>query len=282
MITRFAPSPTGELHLGHALAAWIAYDEAQRHGGSMLLRFEDIDTTRVREEFYAAIEHDLRWLGISWQGTPWRQRDRGKVYDAALARLRDMGVIYPCFCTRKEIAMMAQAPQQGDGQEGLLYPGTCRHMPEKEREQRMAQAGSWAWRLDATRAAEVCGALTWHDRARGQVDVDATLLGDVVIARKDIGVSYHLAVVVDDAAQEVSLVTRGADLFASTHVHVLLQKMLHLPQPQYWHHPLVCDEQGKRLAKRDQSMSLSHLRAQGLTPAQVKEKAKEAMRNMEF
>lgn len=269
MITRFAPSPTGELHLGHALAAWIAYDTARRNGGEMLLRFEDIDTTRVREEFYAAIEHDLHWLGISWSGIAWRQRERATEYQKALDRLRDMGMVYPCFCTRKEIAMMAQAPQQGDGQEGIVYPGTCRHLSENERAQRMAASVSWAWRLDAQRAADACGRMTWEDQRRGCIEVDAGLLGDVVIARKDIGVSYHLAVVIDDAAQSVTHVTRGEDLFASTHVHVLLQKMLDLPQPQYWHHPLVCDEQGKRLAKRDQSMSLRHLREQGLTPAQA-------------
>lgn len=269
MITRFAPSPTGHLHLGHALAAWIAFDVAQREGGSMLLRFEDIDITRVREEYYAAIEDDLRWLGISWHGTPWRQRDRGHVYDAALARLRDLGMVYPCFCTRKEIAMMASAPQQGDGQEGILYPGTCRTLSEEECLQRMAQSSSWAWRLDAHQAVAACGVLSWNDRRKGKVLLDATRLGDVVIARKDIGVSYHLAVVVDDAAQDVSLVTRGEDLWASTHVHVMLQRLLNLPQPQYEHHALVCDANGKRLAKRDEAMSLRQMRAAGISPEEI-------------
>lgn len=269
MITRFAPSPTGYLHLGHALAARVAYELARENGGHMLLRFEDIDVTRVRPEFYDAIEEDLRWLGIVWQGTPWRQLDRAASYQTALQQLQSLDVMYPCFCTRKEIAMMTRAPQQGDGLDGPLYPGTCRNLSDDEKQLRIARGDRWAWRLDAEKAAQLCGPLQWSDRRFGVCDFDPQLLGDVVIARKDIGVSYHLAVVVDDAAQEVTWVTRGEDLLTSTHVHVMLQHLLGLPQPQYWHHELACDEQGKRLAKSDDALSLRSLRESGVSAADV-------------
>ncbi len=269
IITRFAPSPTGWLHLGHALAAWVAYDIAKQHGGRMLLRFEDIDVTRVRKEYYAAIEEDLRWLGIEWHGIAWRQIDRADVYQSALEKLRNLGVLYPCFCTRREIAQMVQAPQQGDGLEGQLYPGLCRHLNQDEREARMNGGDRWAWRLDAAVAGKICGGLTWQDQRFGLQSLDPGALGDVVIARKDIGVSYHLAVVVDDAEQEVSIVTRGDDLFASTHVHVMLQHLLDLPQPEYYHHALVCDEGGRRLAKRHDSLALRQMRESGVSAADV-------------
>lgn len=269
MITRFAPSPTGYLHLGHALAAWVAYDLAKQQGGEMLLRFEDIDSTRARPEFYEAIEEDLAWLGITWSGTPWRQLDRTDAYQAALVQLQTLGVLYPCFCTRKEIALMTSAPQRDDGLEGVIYPGICRHLTEREKQQRFDHGDRWAWRLDAQKAALLCGPLRWCDHRFGECLLDAHLLGDVVIARKDIGVAYHLAVVVDDAAQHVTWVTRGEDLLASTHVHVMLQKLLGLPQPQYWHHPLVCDEQGKRLAKRNDALSLRAMREAGVSPTEV-------------
>ncbi len=272
MITRFAPSPTGYLHLGHALAAWVAYDLAKRHGGEMLLRFEDIDVTRVRPEFYEAIEEDLSWLGITWSGVPWRQLDRADAYQAALDQLQTLGVLYPCFCTRKEIAMMTSAPQLDDGLEGVIYPGTCRHLTESEIQQRIKRGDRWAWRLDAAKAVQLCGPLSWCDHRFGECVLDPQLLGDVVIARKDIGVAYHLAVVVDDAAQNVTWVTRGDDLLASTHVHVMLQKLLGLPHPHYWHHPLVVDEHGKRLAKRHDAMSLRAKREGGASPVEVIER----------
>jgi glutamyl-Q tRNA(Asp) synthetase len=272
MITRFAPSPTGYLHLGHALAAWIAYDWAKKQGGSMLLRFEDIDVSRVREPYYAAIEEDLAWLGISWNGTPWRQTHRTQAYQVALQSLRDLGVLYPCFCTRKEIAQMTSAPQQDAGMEEPLYPGLCRQLTEAQRRQRIENCERWAWRLDAAKAHSLCGPLAWIDHRFGEENLDATLMGDVVIARKDIGVAYHLAVVVDDAAQGITCVTRGEDLRHSTHVHVMLQKLLGLPRPQYWHHPLACDAQGKRLAKRHDALSLRTMRAAGVTAEQVLER----------
>lgn len=269
MITRFAPSPTGYLHLGHALAAWVAYDLAKQQGGEMLLRFEDIDVTRVRSEFYEAIEEDLTWLGITWSGVPWRQLARTDAYQAALEQLQNLGVLYPCFCTRKEIALMTSAPQRDDGLEGVVYPGICRHLTESGKQQRIDRGDRWAWRLDAQKAAQLCGPLHWSDHRFGECVLDPHLLGDVVIARKDIGVAYHLAVVVDDAGQEVTWVTRGEDLLASTHVHVMLQKLLGLPQPQYWHHPLVCDEHGKRLAKRNDALSLRAMREAGVSPSEV-------------
>ncbi len=272
MITRFAPSPTGDLHLGHALAAWIAFDLAKRNGGEMLLRFEDIDVTRVRSEFYDAIEEDLSWLGITWSGVPWRQLDRTDAYQAALEKLQTLGVLYPCFCTRKEIAMMTSAPQRDDGLEGVLYPGICRNLTESEKQQRIKRGDRWSWRLDAAKATQLCGPLSWHDHRFGESMLDPQMLGDVVIARKDIGVSYHLAVVVDDAAQNVTWVTRGEDLLSSTHVHVMLQKLLGVPQPRYWHHSLVCDEQGKRLAKRHDALSLRAMREGGVSPIEVIER----------
>lgn len=267
-ITRFAPSPTGELHLGHALAAKVAWDEAQNSGGTFLLRWEDIDTTRCRENYVAATEDDLRWLGFSWPQPVWRQSARMAHYAAALERLRGMDLLYPCFCTRQEIAAAASAPQ---GPEGPVYPGTCRHLAESVRRERMASAGApWAWRLDAARAMAAAGQLEWRDRRHGWFKVDLSAPGDVVLARKDVPVSYHLAVTVDDAAQGVTLVTRGRDLLSATHIHRLLQALLDLPVPEWRHHGLVLDENGRRLAKRDAARSLRHLReSAGWTPAEV-------------
>ena len=273
VITRFAPSPTGQLHLGHAYAARVAYEYARERGGEMLLRFEDIDFTRVRDEYYQQIENDLHWLGINWPHQPWRQSTRGEIYRDALQQLINAAVVYPCFCTRKEIvrelAAMANAPQQGDLLEGPLYPRTCRMISLDEREQRMAEGMSYAWRLDAEKARMMCGALFFTDLNHGLISVDHTLLGDVVIARKDIGASYHLAVVCDDAAQQVTHVTRGQDLLAATHVHCMLQSLLQLPQPTYIHHALVYDVEGKRLAKRHDALSLKKMRDDGMSPADI-------------
>jgi glutamyl-Q tRNA(Asp) synthetase len=273
VITRFAPSPTGFLHLGHAYAARVAYDYARESAGEMLLRFEDIDFTRVRDEYYQQIEDDLHWLGIAWAHQPWRQSTRGEIYREALQQLIDAAVVYPCFCTRKEIvreiAAMANAPQQGDLLEGPLYPGTCQLLTLHEREQRMGEGQSYAWRLDAEKARRISGALFFTDHNHGVIPVNYALLGDVIIARKDIGASYHLAVVCDDAAQQVTHVTRGEDLLAATHVHRILQSLLQLPQPNYIHHALIHDEAGKRLAKRHDALSLKKMRADGMTPKEV-------------
>ncbi len=265
MVSRFAPSPTGRLHLGHALSARLAWEAARQVGGQFLLRFEDIDHTRVRPEFYAAIEEDLLWLGLDWDGEPLRQLDRLEAYQNGLEELKRLGVLYPCFCTRRELALTA--PQEGD--EVAVYQGRCRNLTLLEREESMAKGGSYCWRLASGKAFELTGALDFTDKDRGRISVDARLLGDVVLARKDIATSYHLAVVLDDAFQGVTQVVRGEDLLESTHVHRILQKLLGLPEVVYEHHRLVADEQGKRLAKRHDALALSKLREEGVTQGEV-------------
>ncbi len=269
--TRFAPSPTGRLHLGHVLAARVADALArQSPAGKFLLRFEDIDAPRVREIYYQNIIEDLEWLGLHWDEMPLRQTTRTAAYEAALARLLGKSLVYPCFCTRREIqdewANMAAAPQ---GPEGPLYPGTCRRLAASEREAKIAAGTPHAWRLDSQLAATITGPLTFHDLRFGTLAANPGLLGDVVLARKDIGTAYHLAVVVDDAFQQITHVTRGEDLLPSTHVHRLLQVLLELPEPEYLHHPLVLDEQGKRLAKRHDALAIAALRESGQTAAEV-------------
>jgi len=256
MKTRFAPSPTGLLHLGHALAAQVAYERAREGHGQFLLRFEDIDHTRVREEYYAQIEDDLRWLGFDWSGSPIRQSERLAHYHEALETLKALGLVYPCFCTRREISEIANAPQ---GSEGPLYPGTCRSLSNAAISQRSLTTEP-AWRLDSEK---VTSQLTFTDRINGEVKVDPSLLGDVILARKDIGTSYHLAVVVDDAAQEITHVTRGHDLLPSAHVHRILQDLLGYPEPQYEHHRLIHDPAGERLAKRNDAASIKEMREAG-------------------
>jgi len=269
--TRFAPSPTGRIHLGHVLAARVASDLArQSPDGRFLLRFEDIDAPRVREEYYSGIEEDLTWLGLQWDGEPLRQTSRTAAYEVALERLREMGLVYPCFCTRREIqeewANMAAAPQ---GPEGPVYPGICRRLTHDDSQEKIAAGIPHAWRLDSEAAFAVTGPLTFHDLRFGCIPVNPSLLGDVVLARKDIGSAYHLAVVVDDAFQEITHVTRGEDLLASTHVHRLLQVLLGLPEPVYHHHPLVVDQEGKRLAKRCDALSVAAMRDSGMTAGEV-------------
>ena len=271
MTTRFAPSPTGRLHLGHAYAALVAHDLARREEGRFLLRFEDIDHTRVRPEYYEGIEEDLRWLGIAWDDDPIRQSDRLGTYQGALGQLRERGVLYPCFCTRRdineEISRIANAPH---GPEGPLYPGTCRALGKSERADRIAAGESHAWRLDPTRAAECTGALSFEDDRLGSHRVDPALLGDVILARKDIATSYHLAVVVDDSAQGITHVTRGEDLLAATHVQRLLQGLLDFPAPRYLHHELIRDDAGQRLATRHDALALALLRESGLSPEEIR------------
>jgi glutamyl-Q tRNA(Asp) synthetase len=280
--TRFAPSPTGRLHLGHVLAARVAFSLARNSAaGLFLLRHEDIDGPRVREEFYLGIEQDLEWLELEWNGDALRQTTRSDVYEIALASLRAKGLAYPCFCTRREIqdewARMATAPQ---GPEGLPYPGTCRKLTATEQQTKLNSGIPHAWRLDSRKAAEFSGPLTFRDLRFGEIPVAADLLGDVVLARKDIGSAYHLAVVVDDAFQKITHVTRGEDLLPSTHVHRLLQVLLGLPEPIYLHHPLMRDEAGKRLAKRDESRSIAALREKGMSAAEVLALTDEALRTV--
>jgi glutamyl-Q tRNA(Asp) synthetase len=268
--TRFAPSPTGRLHLGHVLAAQVAHSLARDVGGVFLLRHEDIDGPRVREAFYQGIEEDLEWLGLKWDGAPLRQTQRTAAYVVALESLRARRLIYPCFCTRREIqeewARIGAAPQ---GPESAIYPGTCRQLTSEQRLEKIHSGTAYAWRLDASMASALAGPLTFQDSRFGEILVDPQLLGDVVLARKDIGTAYHLAVVVDDAFQEITHVTRGEDLLSSTHVHRLLQALLDLPEPCYFHHPLLLDHQGKRLAKRNDSLAIATLRGGGTSPAEV-------------
>lgn len=277
--TRFAPSPTGRLHLGHAYSAKVARDFAKARGGEFLLRHEDIDGSRVREEFYTGIEEDLRWLGLDWDGEALRQTSRREAYEEALAKLRAAGLVYPCFCTRREIqdewARMGAAPQ---GPEGPVYPGICRDLAGDECEERITSGDAHAWRLDGIAAAETTGPLAFHDLRFGKQHVDPALLGDVVLARKDIGCAYHLAVVVDDAFQEITHVIRGEDLLTATHVHRSLQCLLGLPEPVYLHHALAVDGTGRRLAKRHDSLAIATLREQGRTPEEVLAMAEAAAR----
>jgi len=269
--TRFAPSPTGRLHLGHAHSALFAWDCARKAGGRFLLRMEDIDPVRCRPEFETAIREDLAWLGLEWDGAVRRQSEHFDDYRQALARLEAQALLYPCFCTRKDIQdEVARAGHAPHGPDGLLYPGTCRHLASAERAERIAAGQGFALRLDMRAAIERMGPLSWHDRRAGPVAARPEEFGDVVLARKDTPTSYHLAVTVDDAVQGVTLVTRGEDLFAATHVHRLLQALLDLPVPAYAHHRLLTDASGKRFAKRDQALTLAALRASGKNPAEIR------------
>jgi glutamyl-Q tRNA(Asp) synthetase len=243
LISRFAPSPTGRLHLGHAWSALLAHDLARAGNGRFLLRIEDIDATRCRPEFTDAIYEDLRWLGLNWDGDVMIQSERKAIYRDALAQLDSMGLVYRCTCARAEV---------GEGR----YPGTCRGLGQTH----------GAWRLDMAKAVALAGPLTWYDRDRGEIIADPRTEGDIIIARKDIGTSYHLAVVIDDAAQGITHVVRGLDLFSATHVHRLLQALLGLPTPHYQHHRLIIGSDGTRLAKRKQSPALAALREQGINP----------------
>jgi len=260
------------LHLGHAFAA----QTAALAGTRFLLRIEDIDNTRTREDFVSAIFEDLGWLGLRWEMPVLRQSARMDAYRAALARLEGMGLLYPCFCTRKEIAdEIARASDAPQGPEGALYPGTCRGLCESARAEKIASGASYALRLDAQAAARCAGALSFHEQGAGPcgehglIAVDPLLFGDVVLARKDTPASYHLAVVVDDAFQGVSLVTRGNDLFAAAHVQRVLQALLGLPEPAYAHHRLVLDADGRKFSKRDKSVTLRQLRESGIEASEV-------------
>jgi len=270
LTTRFAPSPTGHLHLGHALSARFAVDLATALGGRALLRIDDLDQTRARDHYRADLEEDLAWLGLRFDGPVRVESDHFDAYAEALERLRGMGVLYPCICTRKEIQAEIEASGAAPhGADGPLYPGLCRGRQAQQIADHVAAGGPVAWRLDAAAAIDRTGPLTWWDALAGRQSVDVAVFGDVVLGRKDIGSSYHLAVVVDDAATGVSHVTRGADLFDSTAIHRLLIALLDLPVPMWVHHPLVTDPTGRRLAKRDGARSLRQLRSEGWTPGAI-------------
>ena len=271
IVTRFAPSPTGFLHVGHAYAALTAYRTAERSGGRFLLRIEDIDTARSRREYEQAIKDDLNWLGLAFEEPVRRQSEHFADYAAALRALDERGLLYPCFCTRKEIAEeIARAAEAPHGPDGPLYPGTCRRLSAEVREARMAAGESYALRLDVEKAAAVVARpLTFMEQGAGPAGESGeqvarpALFGDVVLARKDLPASYHLAVVVDDALQGVTLVTRGNDLFHATHLHRLLQACLGYEPPAYAHHRLILDASGRKFSKRDRSVTLESLRRAG-------------------
>ncbi|WP_116131155.1 tRNA glutamyl-Q(34) synthetase GluQRS [Tropicimonas sp. IMCC34043] len=278
MKTRFAPSPTGPLHLGHAYSALLAHRLARDAGGTFLLRIEDIDQGRARPEWDAQIFDDLRWLGLDWPRPVLRQSDRLPAYRAALSALWDRGLLFPCTCRRRDIEAAASAPQEGagpvHGPDGLVYPGTCRGA-----DRRGPLPADAVLRLDMRKAAEAVGEVGFVEEGSGPGAEHGSIgvlpdtlihqIGDVVLGRRDMGTSYHLSVVVDDAHQGITHVVRGQDLFDATAIHVLLQALLGLPTPRYHHHALIRDAAGRRLAKRDDARALATYRAEGLTPLDI-------------
>jgi glutamyl-Q tRNA(Asp) synthetase len=276
---RFAPSPNGFLHLGHAYSALLNFDLARAHNGRFLLRIEDIDATRCRPEYEAAIYEDLAWLGLAWEEPVRRQSERFAAYRAALARLDDQSLVHASFESRAEIAQLVRArevrgpwPRDPDG--APLYPGSARQLSAEERARRIAAGEPYALRLDMAAAVARAGALTWReqdaDGGIARIAADPAVWGDVVLARKETPTSYHLSVVVDDAAQGITDVVRGRDLYAATAVHRLLQTLLALPQPVYRHHSLILDADGQKLSKSTQATGLRELRAGGATPTDIR------------
>lgn len=273
-VTRFAPSPTGPLHLGHAYSAMLAHDMTRAESGVFLLRIEDIDQSRARPQWEEQIYNDLRWLGVTWDGPVLRQSQRLDAYTGALDTLWRQGLLYQCDCNRRDILDAAQAPQEGvptHGPDGLIYPGTCRHKHPRTG----SRSSAAALRLDMAAAlakidAELVYSETGEQPGRIEVKNPTHTIGDIVLGRRDMGTSYHLSVVVDDAAQGVTHVLRGADLAEATGIHVVLQHLLDLPTPAYHHHRLIRDDSGKRLAKRDDARAISKYRAEGATPDDIR------------
>jgi glutamyl-Q tRNA(Asp) synthetase len=275
LVTRFAPSPTGELHLGSAYSAWTGWHRAREAAGRYLVRIEDTDIRRCKREYETAILADLKWLGFTWDGQVRRQSDHFADYGKVLDQLDARGLLYPCFCSRADIAASASAPH---GPDGPLYPGTCRHLSVQERRDRIAAGHELCMRIDAEKAARQAGPYHFVDETRGRIEGLPRLMGDFVIARKDTPTSYHLSVTVDDHLQGVTLVTRGEDVFPSTHVHGLLQKLLGYDPPLYAHHRLLTDASGRRFAKRDRDMTIRAMREAGMTPQEVVDRALAAAR----
>ncbi|PZP46685.1 MAG: tRNA glutamyl-Q(34) synthetase GluQRS [Azospirillum brasilense] len=275
VVTRFAPSPTGYLHLGHVRSALQGWRAARQAGGRFLLRIEDIDPTRCRPEYRAAIEEDLRALGLGWDGPVRVQSGHLPEYRRILDILARRGLLYPCFCTRaeiaREIARSGAAPHPGEtGPEGPVYPGTCRRLDPAERARRLSAGEPHALRLDMAAAlATLDGRLSYEEQGDGRVCCEPARFGDVVLARKDAPASYHLCVTHDDALQGVTLVTRGEDLRAATDIHRLLQALMGWPEPRYAHHPLLLGPDGKRLAKRDGAKPVRELLRDGLSPREI-------------
>lgn len=269
LVTRFAPSPTGRLHKGHAYSALLAFGRARDEGGRFLLRIEDIDTVRCRNEFVAGIFEDLKWLGLTWEEPVRRQSEHFADYQNALDRLKAMGLVYPCFCTRKDIQREIDAAETAPhGPDGPIYPGICRG--REDANTHLADGAPHAWRLNLEAAlAHVGEQLVWQDEIRGTIKATPKELGDVVLARKDTPTSYHLSVVVDDALQGITHIIRGEDLFHATHIHVVLQKLLGYETPIYQHHGLLLDEHGERFAKRNKSVTLESMRKAGVQPTDL-------------
>jgi len=269
-VTRFAPSPTGRLHLGHAYSALLAYQTARKNSGRFLLRIEDIDTTRCKPEFEQAIYQDLAWLGLTWVHPVRRQSDHFDDYQKAIATLKEKDLLYPCFCSRKEIRKeIKNSTNAPHGPEGPLYPGICRNLQPAQQAEKIASGLSFALRLDVAKGLVLINCPLAFSEKGEDIKADPASLGDVVIARKDVMTSYHLSVVVDDHLQGVSHVIRGQDLLHTTHIHRLLQALLGFAAPQYHHHGLLAGPDGKRFAKRDQSLTLKSLREDGNTIADV-------------
>jgi glutamyl-Q tRNA(Asp) synthetase len=258
LTTRFAPSPTGRLHLGHAYSAVLGHARARERGGKFLVRIEDLDPTRSRPEFVDSIFEDLRWLGLDWDEPLLVQSERSGVYEAALRRLRDQGLVYPCFCTRADIAAALEAPH---GCAAAHYPGTCRGLADDPHRR---TSTPHSWRLDAAKALAIAGLPSWIEAGGRRFESRREDFDDVILARKDAPAAYHLACVTDDAASGITLVTRAADLRPSTPVQRLLQMLLGLPEPAYLHHPLVAHAGGRRLAKRDLAPTLAAMREAGI------------------
>ncbi len=274
-VFRFAPSPNGYLHLGHALSAFINFDSAQKTGGRMLLRIEDIDAARCRPEFETAIAEDLAWLGLAWEQPVRRQSEHIGDYKAALDKLDALGLVYPSFESRAEIEKLVTErdanggwPRDPDG--APLYPGAGKSLASAERKRRIAAGEAYALRLDMAAALARAGPLSWREGEEGSILADPAAWGDVVLARKDSPTSYHLSVVVDDALQGVTHVARGRDLYPSTGVHRLLQDILGLPAPFYRHHRLILDSDGRKLSKSNRSTAIRELRAAGATPSDIR------------
>jgi len=272
-ITRFAPSPTGLLHLGHVYSASLAMQAAKDTGGKFLLRIEDIDAGRCRPEFEQGIYEDLSWLGFKWEEPVRRQSEHMEDYAVLISRLNDRDLIYPCFCTRKEIsAEIARSNAAPHGPEGLVYPGVCKGLTESERQGNFELAKPYALRLNMVNATANLDLTTlrFHEQDKGYIQCDPLPFGDIVLARKETPTSYHLSVTFDDAIQGVNHIIRGQDLFPSTHIHRLLQALLELPTPSYNHHGLISDGKGRRLSKRDKDATIKSLREQGYQPEEVR------------
>ena len=268
--TRFAPSPTGHLHLGHIFSAFFAFEASKILGGEFIVRIEDIDPQRSRAHFEKSIFDDLDWIGIKYRKDIRRQSEKMSDYKAAIEELDRLNIIYPCFCTRSEIqAEILRAGNAPHGIDHSIYPGTCRRLSKSEKEKKIKQNKNFAWRINIRAAAKKVGKLFWNDIRLGQHEVPVGIIGDVVIGRKDVPASYHLASTLDDHLQNIGLVSRGEDLVESTHIHRLLQSLLGLKTPVYFHHPLVLDSNGVRLSKRTRALTIKSMKAKGKSANEI-------------